>query len=188
MEATVGDVVDLEGRPTPFEDDPEFISDLARFADGLLSEAAVKKKYRLAESAWETLGSNDALVEKIEAEKVRRIRDGSSKREKAQALIVKAPGILDGIMSDPSASPRHRVDAIKVLDDFAANGPGQNAPASDRFQITINLGADLQLKFDKSRMPDVHDIDPNDIDTTPQGLLPIIAARKPTESGGGNTL
>ena len=38
--------------------------------------------------------------------------------------------------------------------------------------------ADLQLKFDKSRMPDLHDIDPNDIDTTPQGLLPIIAAKK----------
>ena len=179
----MGGVVDLQGRPISPEDDPEFISDLARFADGLLSEAAVKKKYRLAESAWEALGSNDALVEKIEAEKVRRIRDGSSKREKAQALIVKAPGILDGIMSDPAASPRHRVDAIKVLDDFAAN-PGNAAPAADRFQITINLGADLQLKFDKSRMPDVHDVDPHHIDDTPQGLLPVIAAKKGDDGSG----
>ena len=75
----MGEVVDLPGHSKiPDENDHEFISDLARFADNLLSEAAVKKKYRLAESAWEALGSNDALVEKIEAEKLRRIRDGST--------------------------------------------------------------------------------------------------------------
>ena len=178
--------IDLHDRTKPFEDDPQFISDLARFADGLLSEAAVKTKYRLAESAWEALGSDDSLVEKIEAEKVRRIRDGSSKREKAQALIVKAPGILDGIMSDVSASPRHRVDAIKTLDVMAANAPGQSAPASDRFQITINLGADLQLKFDKSRMPDVHDVDPYNPDTT--GVIAAIAAKKPPDGGSGEPI
>ena len=32
----------------------------------------------------------------------------------------------------------HRVDAAKALDAFAANGP-EAKPASDRFQITINL-------------------------------------------------
>ena len=64
---------------------------------------------------------------------------GNSKREKAQALIVKAPDILDGIMNDPAASPRHRVDAIRTLDNFAANAPGQVAQA-DRFSIVINLG------------------------------------------------
>jgi TIR domain len=80
-------VVDLHGRPKPFEDDPEFIRDLARFADGVLSESAVKRKYRLAESVWDALASNDALFEKIKEEKLRRLRDGSSKREKAQQLV-----------------------------------------------------------------------------------------------------
>ena len=45
-------------------------------------------------------------------------------------------------MHDASASPRHRIDAAKALDDFAANGP-EAAPAADRFQIMINLGSRL---------------------------------------------
>ena len=102
----------------------ELIVDCVRFAEGLLDERAVRKKYRFDDSAWDALGDNDELVEKIEAEKISRIRNGDSKREKAQALIVKAPDILDGIMNDPAASPRHRVDAIRTLDNFAANAPG----------------------------------------------------------------
>jgi hypothetical protein len=181
----MGEVVDLPGHSKiPDENDHEFISDLARFADNLLSEAAVKTKYRLAESAWEALGSNDALVEKIEAEKLRRIRDGSTKRERAQVLVTQAPDVLGNIMLDASASPRHRIDASKALDAFAANGP-EAAPASDRFVIQIHLGSDT-LRFDKSIAPDPNDIDPfNDIDTTPQGLLAAIAANKRKDDGGG---
>ena len=36
----MADIVDLRGRPVPLEDD-ELIENLARFADGTLSEAAV---------------------------------------------------------------------------------------------------------------------------------------------------
>jgi hypothetical protein len=172
----MGDVVDLHGQSAPTKDDSEFVTDLARFAESIVSEADIKRKYRLADSAWEALGENDELIRAIEAERLRRVRDGSSKRERARQLVVKAPAILDSIMSDASASPRHRVDAIKVLDDFAANGP-QSAPAADRFVIQINLGSDV-LKFDKSIEVNPHDIDPNDIDTAPRGLLPIIAAKK----------
>ena len=86
-------------------------------------------------------------------------------------------------MLDVSASPRHRVDAIKTLDTFAANGP-KAAPAADRFQITINLGADV-LHFDKSIEVNPNDVDPfNDTDTTPQGLLLAIAAKNKSEDGG----
>ena len=113
----------------------------------------------------------------IEAEKIRRIRNGSTKRERAQQLVVQAPDVLGGIMLDASASPKHRIDASKILDAFAANGP-EGVPAADRFQITINLGA-TSLTFDKSIAPDPNDVDPfNDIDDTPQGLLAVIATKK----------
>jgi hypothetical protein len=181
--AIVGDIVKF---PASLEDNQEFIVDLCRYAESLMSEAAIRKKYRLADDVWEKLGSNDALVEKIEAEKIRRTRDGSTKREKAQQLITKAPGILDSIMTDPAASPRHRVDAIKTLDTFAANGP-EGAPASDRFIIQINLGEDV-LKFNKSIKPDVDDIDPENIDTAPQGLLAAIAAKKSQDGGNGEPI
>ena len=145
-----GRVVDLHGQPAQLEDDLEFISDCARYAEGLLSEAAVKKKHHLSADTWERLGSNEALIEKIEAEKVRRIRNGSAKREKAQQLVVQAPDILGGIMLDASASPKHRIDSAKALDAFAANGP-EAAPASDRFEITINLGSDSFTSTKASR-------------------------------------
>jgi hypothetical protein len=170
--------------PTSLIENHEFITDCARYAEGLLFEKEVKKKYRLAESTWESLGDNDALVEKIEAEKVRRTRNGDTKRERAQQLVTQAPIVLGTIMNDPSASPRHRVDACKTLDAFAANGP-EAAPASDRFIIQINLGEDV-LRFNKAIAPDPNDIDPfNDVDTTPQGLLPIIAANKRKDDDSG---
>jgi hypothetical protein len=183
----MGEVVDLHGQPAQLEDDLEFISDLARYAEGLFSEQDVKKKHHLSADTWERLGSNEVLIEKIEAEKVRRIRNGSAKREKAQQLVVQAPDVLGGIMLDASASPKHRIDSAKALDAFAANGP-EAAPASDRFQITINLGSDV-LHFDKSIAIDANDVDPfNDTDTTPQELLAAIAANKGKDDGGGEPI
>ena len=43
----MGEVVDLHGQPVQLEDDLEFISDLARYAEGLFSEQDVKKKHHL---------------------------------------------------------------------------------------------------------------------------------------------
>jgi hypothetical protein len=186
MEAMMADVIDLRGRPIPLEDD-EFIENLARFADGTLSEGAVKAKYRLSKEEWAALGTNDTLVELVEACKLRRIRSGATKREKAQIEIVDAPPILGGIMRDPNANERHRIDSIKALDALASTG-AEAAAAGARFEITINLGADETLRFSKSIKPDAHDADPfNDpgISTTPQGLLPTVTANKSEENSGG---
>jgi hypothetical protein len=184
----MGEIVELPVQPAHPEDNQEFVVDCCRFAENILSEAAVKKKYHFDDATWHRLGNNESLIEKIEAEKRRRIRDGSTKRERAQQLVVQAPDILGGIMLDASASPKHRIDASKALDAFAANGP-ESAPTSDRFQIIINLGDDV-LKFDKSieinpNDIDPHNTDPNNIDTTPQKLLPIFAANKRKDDSGG---
>ena len=181
----MGEIVELHGQPAPTKDDSEFVTDLARFAEAIVSEADIKRKYRFGDEVWAKLGEDDELVRAIEAEKTRRVRNGASKREKAQQLVVKAPDVLGGIMLDASANPRHRIDSAKELNNFAANGPGATAPASDRIKIIINLGSDT-LRFDKSILPNADDVDPfNDVDT---GAIAAIAAKKPTESGGGNTL
>jgi hypothetical protein len=185
----MGDLIDMHGKPVPTNDDfsPELVTDLARFSEGLVTEKAIRKRYRFDEDTWKALGSNDALVEAIEDEKVRRIRSGNTKRERAQVLVTEAPNVLGSIMNDPSASPRHRVDACKTLDTFAANGP-EAAPASDRFVITINLGSDT-LRFDKSIAPNANDIDPfNDVDATPQDVIAAIATTKPNGGNDGGHL
>jgi hypothetical protein len=179
----MGDVIDLHGQLAHLEDDHELIENLARYAEGLLSKEAVKKRHQLADSVWENLGGDDALVEAIEAEKLRRIRNGQAKREKSQVLVVKAPDVLSGIMLDPAASPKHRIDSAKVLDQFAANGP-QSAPAGDRFIITINLGTDVSgaevvEHYNKSIAINPDDVDPNDA-----GAVATITTTKKDDDGG----
>ena len=85
----MGDMVDLRGQPAHLEDD-ELIENLARFADGTLSEAAVKARHHLSNEDWAALGESDRLVELVEACKTRRIRTGATKRERAQIEIVDA--------------------------------------------------------------------------------------------------
>jgi hypothetical protein len=159
----------------------DLITDCARYAEGLLSEKDVKKKHHFDDDTWARLGEDDALIEAIEAEKVRRIRDGSTKRERAQQLVVKAPDVLGGIMMDPGASPKHRIDASKTLDAFAA-GP-QAGAAESRFVIKIDLGGDVEY-YSESRAIDPNDVDPN-IDTT---TLARIAVNKPKDGGGGEPI
>ena len=142
--------------PPSLRDNYEFVVDLARFSEGLFTEAAVRKKYHFDESTWESLGKDDALVERIEAEKVRRVRDGSFKREKAQQLIVKGPAILDSIATS-SKSDKHKIEAVKALDSLTGN-PAE-AEQQDRIIIKIDMGADLRAKNLESNPADVLVID-----------------------------
>ena len=54
----MGDIVDLHGRSIPIEDD-ELVENLARFADGTLSEVAVKARHHLSNEEWAALGESD---------------------------------------------------------------------------------------------------------------------------------
>ena len=168
--------------------DDSFISDCCRFSEGILSEAAVKHRWRkvVSETDWATMGSNDELVEAIEREKIRRMRNGQTAREKAQLHAIKAPDILDRIMTDESISPRHKIEASREIRAIAATG--QDAvPTSERFIITINLGED-RLLIDKPIACGRLDDNGNIIDdTAPRELLPMIASKR-EDNGGGQPL
>ena len=165
-----------------FTEDHEFIVDLARYAEGSLSEQQVKKKYRFDDETWVRLGADDALVERIEAEKIRRIRDGSAARESAQRIFTSAPTVLGGILHDENANARHRIESAKELRQIATP-PSDPAPESDRFVITINLGGDVVEHYNKSIAIDANDVD--DISGTPPKSLAVIAANKREDDGSG---
>src|SRR5215831_18161575 len=130
-----------------FRENDELVSDLARFSEGILTEKQVRKKWHLLdESAWVAIGEDDLMVEMVEAEQVRRIRNGAAKREKAQLHVVRAPDVLEKIMSDPKANARHRIDASKALDDLAGFAPQRPAAETDRVIIHIDMGADVRAK------------------------------------------
>ena len=177
----MSDVVDLRGQPAHLEDD-ELIEDFARFADGTLYRRAVKSRHHLSNKDWPAMGENDRLVELVEAAKLRRIRTGATKRERAQIEIVDAPPILGKIMRDPGANARHIIDSVKTLDALASTG-AEAAAAGARFEITINLGADHSEHYSKSIAIDANDTDPNDLSTTT--MIAAIAMNK-SKGGGDN--
>jgi hypothetical protein len=173
----------------------EFVTDLARYNEQLLTEQFIRKKYGgLSEATWTRLGESDELVHAIQLETIRRTRNGSSKRERAQALIIEGPAVLGDIMRNSSASPRHRVDAVKALDSLADNGP-EAAPAGDNFTIRIILSADEKLTFSKhdGKVIDASttdtdtttDDDANTNDDAAPDWLPAIAAKKNSDPSGG---
>ena len=191
----MGAAVELRDHLMPLDSERglELITDLARYAEGLVDEAAVKKIYRFSDEDWDRMGSNDELVEKIQAEKTRRIRNGSSARERAQTLFAEAPAVLGTILHGDDVSPRHKIESARELRAIAANGPEATAPET-RFIISIDLGGGEVLKFNKSIECKAHDAeDPDNPDTSIDtdddddpygwGLLAIATKNK---SGGGS--
>jgi hypothetical protein len=188
----MGEIVDLRDRqPVSHEGEfnSELVTDLARFAEGLVTEKDIKRRYRFDDATWESL-NNDALIAAVSDEKTRRVRSGALKRERAQALVTQAPDVLGEILLAKDANPRHRIDSAKLLNDFSANGP-EAVPAADRFIINIVLNADnsgsetATLTFNKRITPlEPGEVDPDDV-SSDTGMIAAIAAKKTTENGGG---
>jgi hypothetical protein len=84
-------------------------------------------------------------------------------------------------MRDPNANERHRIDSIKTLDALANTG-SEAAAAGARFEITINMGSDVE-HYSKSFAVDANDTDPDSIDTT--NVIAAITRDKPRDDGGG---
>jgi hypothetical protein len=174
----MGEIVSLHSRSNPLEDD-ELVENLARFADGTLTEAAVKARHHLSNEDWSAMGENDRLVELVEAAKLRRIRTGATKRERAQIEIVDGPSTLGKIMRNPDANDRHVIDAVKALDGLASAG-AEAAAAGARFEITIVLDSDHVEHYSKSFA-----VDPDDVDAGPQDVIAAIAMNKSKDDDGG---
>src|SRR5215472_14324876 len=159
----------------------ELIEDLCRYSEGILTEKQVRQRWHLAnDEVWTSLGADD-FVERVELEKTRRIRSGATKRELAQLHVVAAPDVLSGILMDPKANARHRIDASKALDDLAGFAPQRSAVDTDRVIIHIDMGADIRAKGLESDPADVLHIeatvrpnpDPNGaklVDAVPQSI------------------
>jgi hypothetical protein len=130
-----------------------FVIDCARNTEGLIPDAEIRTKYGLSIEDWERLAGNAPLLQAVRAERERRIRNGDAAREVAQRHFAKAPTVLGDILNDNLVSPRHRIEAAKELREVAGNGPDAKPGTGDKFIITINLGGDEKLRFEKEVAP-----------------------------------
>jgi hypothetical protein len=145
----------------------EFVVDCVRAAEGLITDKELAEIYEISPVDWGNIAKDTALAWAIRAERDRRVLNGTAAREAASRHFVKAPTILDKIMTDEQANARHRIEAIRELRQTAIP-ENQNAPSqNDRFIITINLGADCVEHYNKSIA-----INPNDPDEQPKLATP----------------
>jgi hypothetical protein len=120
----------------------EFVVDATRAAEGLIDDATLMEKYELSPQDLKNIASNKALGRAIRDERERRVRNGVAAREAACGYFVKVPKVLDSIVSDQAASPRHRIEAAREIRQVAVGTGDDNRPVeTERFIIRIDLSA-----------------------------------------------
>jgi hypothetical protein len=128
-----------------------FVSDCARYTEGLLAEADVKRKWGVSDEAWQGLEQNDAVLEAVQRERERRVMNGAAATEGARRQFVKTPSVLGSILSSDEVSPRHRIEAARELRAIVGANSDPNRQAGEKFTVVINLGADEKRVYDFNR-------------------------------------
>jgi hypothetical protein len=151
----MGDVVILRSTPIDLNSDVgrAFVADCTRAGEGVITDTELQEKYELSPVDWINITKDAALGRAIRAERERRMLNGTAAREAACRHFVKAPGILDQIMTDAQSNPRHKIEAIKELRQTAISNSPESLPESERFIITINLGEGHVEHYDKPIKP-----------------------------------
>ena len=147
----MGDIVKL--RSSPIDDlasdlGCRFVTDCCRAGEGLISDKEVQEKYEISDADWHGIAKDKALGKAIRAERERRLLNGVAAREAAARRFIKAPAILDGIMSDANSNPRHKIEAIRELRTTASVGSEKGPAQGENFSIVINLGNDHVEKYE----------------------------------------
>ena len=162
----------LHGNPVELDSDMgrRFVTDATRAGEGLLTDETLQEIYEITPENWANIAKNTTLINAIRDERMRRVRNGQAAREAAQQHFVKAPAVLNSIMSDERASARHRIESARELRATAIGGDNADRPAeTERFIIKIDLSAapgGTVETYDKSIAPKTNDVDPEQLTIT----------------------
>jgi hypothetical protein len=153
----MSDVIILRGVPVDLDSSVghQFITDATRAGEGVLTDVDVGDRYEIDDAGWESITKSAAVARAIRSRSAERVRSGQAAQELAAKIHAKAPTVLGDILSDKSASPRHRIESAKELRMTATGtanteNTGNNA---EKFIITINLGADHVEVYEKEIRP-----------------------------------
>src|SRR5262245_40295573 len=149
------DAVTLRGVSVPLNSDVggALITDLARNKERLFSDAQVIEKYDITPNDWTAITQSKAIRLLVNAEHERRMLNNDAAREAAAKFFTQAPSVLNGILQDPKAPPRQRIEASKELRATARAGDEKPGAEPDRVIITINLGNDEKLVVESGPLP-----------------------------------
>jgi hypothetical protein len=150
----MGDIVQLRS-PIDLTSDRgrAFIVDATRAAESVISDQDLASKYDLSPMDLRNIAKDPAVGKAIRAERESRLRSGRAARELAAKAFVKAPAVLDTIMTSAD-SPKHKIDAIREL-RATANGSSDDGPSqTEKFTIIINLGEQTE-RYTPKKSPQI---------------------------------
>ena len=119
-----------------------FVSDSARYTEGLLTATDIKSKWGLSDEAWSGFEQNAAVLDAVQRERERRVMNGDAAGEAARRQFVRAPSVLGTILSNDEVSPRHRIEAARELRAIVSSDSVAEEKSGKKFTVVINLGAD----------------------------------------------
>jgi hypothetical protein len=169
----MGDVIYLRNNRVDLSSDAgsAFVSECARYCEGLLGESTIKARYHFDDAGWEALADNSALRQAVEDERNRRVQTGLAAKERAAQLFAEVPDVLGTILHSDE-SPRHRIDSAKELRAIASSGSEAALGAENKFSIVINLGETVERYGP-------FEIKANNSDPDDTGRTPITIETKP---------
>jgi hypothetical protein len=128
----------------------------------------ILKRYRITPEKWAKIKDNPRFTQLLVSEMTAwhsAVNTQERTKFKAAALIEEWLEEGNARLYDSREALNHKVELVKVLAKIAgmdrSDLPGGST--ADRFSVTINLGADAKLHFEKERSPQqVIDITPED--------------------------
>ena len=145
---TSDNTIILNGKSVALDSDVgrKLVVDATRAAEGLIDDKVIQEIYEITPSDWLKIADDVKLGRAIREEGRRRVRNGLAAREAAQGVYVKTPAVLDAILSNEKASPRHRIEACREVRAVAIGGSDTETPATaaERFVITFHMGSDIE--------------------------------------------
>lgn len=137
---------------------PALVGGLAReLAIGLRELEDILVAYNLSRTTYDKLQGNEFFTKAVDLARIEWNSAGNTivrtQLEVAAAFELGFPKAY-AIALDPKTPFNHSVDFFKLMADVGGikKQPNQGQ-AGERFQITINLGADTTLEFEGSRTP-----------------------------------
>jgi hypothetical protein len=128
-----------------------FLVDAVRAAEGLITDRDLVELHGVSPPELQALAKDSSFARALRAERDRRVRDGTAARESAAQIFVRAPKIMGQILDNEQANARHRIEAARELRQTALPENSNNPAASERFTITIDLGAGHIERYDEAR-------------------------------------
>lgn len=125
----------------------------------------ILKEYSISAEEWSSLKANDDFIRLLNSE----IVAWQSAQNTHERLKLKAAALLEewlieanARLYDPQESLSAKTELAKLISRIAEVGDSGGGDGSGKFNVTINLGADAQLKFEKQLPTKVIDVTPQE--------------------------